>query len=308
MKTENYSQANNFVWFTGVVEDINDPLEMGRVKVRCFGFHSASKTQIKTEDLPWANVMTPVTSAAMSEIGQSATGLLQGSWVVGFFRDGTGAQDPLIMGSLPSMHTEKVNSSPYGFSDPDAIYPIEDKLNASDLPDEARKEYQDSFSYQKKTDLRTNASPVSIANVSDTWKFPNIADQIKPVYPKNHVTAFEHDSNIVEYDSSSPYNRYSHVHKSGTHREIDKDGNEMEVIVGDKYQVIAKGSNVHIKGLCNLTIEKGCNTKITGDWNIEVQGNKYEVVTGNVQETYSGNQTTTVTGNIDIDGKRIDLN
>ena len=324
MKTENYSQANNFVWFIGVVEDINDPLEMGRVKVRCFGFHSASKTQIKTEDLPWANVMTPVTSAAMSEIGQSATGLLQGSWVVGFFRDGTGAQDPLIMGSLPSMHTEKVNSSPYGFSDPDGIYPIESKLNASDLPDEARSEYQNSFSYTKKTELRTNNSPIAIANVDRTWNFPNISDQIKPVYPKNHVTSFEHDSNIIEYDSSSPNNRYSHLHKSGTHREIDKDGNEMEVIVGDKFQVIRKGSHVRIKGVCDLTIDEGCNTKITGDWNIEVQGNKYENIYGNskvyvqnnftetvgkdVAETYSGKQTTKVTGNIDIDGARIDLN
>ena len=82
----------------------------------------------------------------------------------------------------------------------------------------------------------------------------------------------------------------------------------MEVIVGDKYQVIVKGSHVRIKGVCDLTIDEGCNTKITGDWNIEVKGNKYENISGNVIETYGGEQKTKVTGNIDIDGKRIDLN
>lgn len=308
MKTENYSQANNFVWFTGVVEDINDPLEMGRVKVRCFGFHSEYKTDIKTEDLPWANVMMPITSAGMTQIGQSATGLLQGSWVVGFFRDGTGCQDPLVMGSLPSMFTSKVDSSPYGFSDPSSIYPVSSSLNSPDIPDEARKTFQNSFAYTTKTALRTNNKNVPIANVSDTWNFPNIADQIKPVYPANHVTAFEGDSNVIEYDSTAGVERFSHVHKSGTHREIDKDGNEMEVIVGDKYQVVAKGSHVRIEGVCDLTIDKGCNTKITGDWNIQVTGNKYENVTGDVIETYGGKQKTKVTGNIDIDGNIIELN
>ena len=34
--SENYFMGLDvFVWFTGVVEDLNDPAQLGRVKVRC---------------------------------------------------------------------------------------------------------------------------------------------------------------------------------------------------------------------------------------------------------------------------------
>jgi Gp5 N-terminal OB domain len=63
--------GGKFAWFTGVVEDTSDPLQMGRVRVRCFGYHTEDKVQIPTESLPWALVMTPITSASMSGIGTS---------------------------------------------------------------------------------------------------------------------------------------------------------------------------------------------------------------------------------------------
>jgi phage baseplate assembly protein gpV len=88
-----------FTWFTGVVEDINDPKLLNRVKVRSFGFHSQDKGILKTSDLPWAIVIMPPTSASYKGVGSNHE-LVVGSWVVGFFRDGPSAQDPLIMGSI----------------------------------------------------------------------------------------------------------------------------------------------------------------------------------------------------------------
>jgi len=85
-----------FVWFTGMIEDINDPEELNRVKVRCFGFYD---TTIAVNDLPWATVMMPVTSASIQGNGGNHH-LEVGSWVVGFFRDGPSAQDPMVMGSI----------------------------------------------------------------------------------------------------------------------------------------------------------------------------------------------------------------
>ena len=41
---------DGFVWFVGVVEDRNDPSKLGRVRVRCLGYHTADKTLIPTED------------------------------------------------------------------------------------------------------------------------------------------------------------------------------------------------------------------------------------------------------------------
>ena len=69
---ENYFMGlDGFVWFTGVVEDRNDPAQLGRVKVRCLGFHTESKTDIPTEDLPWAHIMHPVTDPSMQGMGLS---------------------------------------------------------------------------------------------------------------------------------------------------------------------------------------------------------------------------------------------
>lgn len=118
-------------WFTGVVEDVNDPLQLGRVRVRAFGYHTASMTDIPTEDLPWSTCIMPVTSASISGIGVSATGLLPGSWVMGFFRDGTELQDPVIVGSIPSSSSGVIGERNNGFSDPAGIFPY---FNGPDMP------------------------------------------------------------------------------------------------------------------------------------------------------------------------------
>ena len=96
---------DHFVWFVGVVEDRHDPQKLGRVKVRCLGYHSHDKTKIKTADLPWAAVMQPVGGNALSGIGDSPIGIVEGSWVVGFFRDAESLQEPMIMGTMPGLNT-----------------------------------------------------------------------------------------------------------------------------------------------------------------------------------------------------------
>lgn len=107
---------NNFVWFIGVVEDIADPLTLGRAKVRCFGFHPENKADVPTIDLPWAQVIQPTTSASVSGVGWSPNGLKPGSWVVGFFADGDTAQFPMVIGTLPGIHRPSEPSSYIGNS------------------------------------------------------------------------------------------------------------------------------------------------------------------------------------------------
>jgi GH24 family phage-related lysozyme (muramidase) len=85
--------------YTGVVENRQDPLKLGRCQVRVVGLHDYNKAQLKTEDLPWAFPMQPVTSAAMSGIGHSPLGPVEGTWVVVMFRDDD-EQQPIILGSL----------------------------------------------------------------------------------------------------------------------------------------------------------------------------------------------------------------
>ena len=89
-------------WFTAIVENINDPLNAGRVQIRCFDYHNQDLQMIPSKDLPWAMPIMPLTSAAQGGVGVSATGLQVGSWVFGFFRD-EDLQDPAIIGSVPGV-------------------------------------------------------------------------------------------------------------------------------------------------------------------------------------------------------------
>ena len=303
INTENFTQNGGFfIWFTGVVEDIHDPKEMGRVRVRCYGYHTPDKNLLATEDLPWASPMLPVTSASMTELGSSATGLLHGSWVVGFFRDGSNAQDPVIMGSIPSI-SSKVDYQ-FGFTDPDERYPVKKKLNIAETPLAAKtfkNDYKKSFSYTKKKEFRKTHDKVPTANGAyGTWVFPDIDSVIKPQYPKNHVIAYEkrddgvEDSHIVEYDVTEGQERISVIHRTGTYHEVTPTGDKTEVINGNSFQVVVKDDNVVVRGNCNLTIDSNCTTKIGGNWDIEVGGNVTTNVGGNYVENIGGklNQTT----------------
>lgn len=322
MNAENFINGGQFFWFTGVVEDINDPKEMGRVRVRCYGYHSEDKEKIPVESLPWSHVMVPVTSASMTEIGQSATGLLQGSWVIGFFRDGINAQDPFVMGSIPSVSSAV--DYQHGFTDPDGRYPVESKLNIAETPLAAKSKYKESFSYTKKDELRKTHDGVPTANGSheNNWAFPPIDSVIAPKYPANHVISYEkrddsdEASHIIEIDCTPNQERISTIHRTGTYNEITPVGDKTEVIVGNDFKVVVQNQNVNVIGNCNLTVDSNCSTYIKGNWNIQVDGNVIENVggsvvqnvSGNVSETYGGSQSTQVTGAIDIDGSRIDLN
>jgi hypothetical protein len=90
----------DFIWWIGIVEDRMDPEKMGRCRVRIYGYHSDSKVEIPTEDLPWAIPIQPIYSAAISGVGISPVGPLPGTWVVGFFLDGEDAQQPAFFGTL----------------------------------------------------------------------------------------------------------------------------------------------------------------------------------------------------------------
>ena len=98
-------------WF-GVVEDIHDPLQSNRVRVRVHGSHSPMTKDIPKEHLPWAIVAMPNTSASNSGVG-SSSGITHGSWVLGFWADEKeGQQFPVILATIPGLIPETKTSKP----------------------------------------------------------------------------------------------------------------------------------------------------------------------------------------------------
>ena len=88
---------DGFVWFIGVVESLDDPLKVGRCKVRIFGWNDKDTDTVPTDDLPWAYALVPVTQARI------LPNYVQGDWVIGFFLDAHVGQQPIIFGVLPAI-------------------------------------------------------------------------------------------------------------------------------------------------------------------------------------------------------------
>ena len=110
-------RGGKFTWFIGSICDIDDPLNLNRVKVCAYGYYDGIEDK---EDLPWATVMMPVTSASIKGNGGNHH-LEVDSWVVGFFRDGPSAQDPIVMGSIATQ-TDGVQDMPTESSVDNKVY------------------------------------------------------------------------------------------------------------------------------------------------------------------------------------------
>lgn len=86
------------LFFIGVVENNIDERLEGRVQVRAFGIHGTNK-DIPTEDLPWATLI----------IGSHDVNFVVpplNAWIFGFFLDGRSAQQPFVLGLIPTQFTQ----------------------------------------------------------------------------------------------------------------------------------------------------------------------------------------------------------
>jgi len=291
--------------FLGVVEDRNDPEQVGRVRVRIFGDHTEDKTQIPTESLPWAQVMMPVTSASLAGIGDSATGIVQGSWVVGFYLDGTDKQQPLIIGTVPGITSPGNNS--FGFSDPLGEHPR--RVDEADTPYSAMDfSYTDAESYINKVDLRVEeiekAVPSKVSSVAvdepdayyqrSTWSSPQVQQDTtgeagSPQYPFNKVKETE-SGHVFEVDDTPGNERISQYHRSGTNYEIQASGTTTQTFVSDRYTVVFGTDSIYVKGNVNLTIDGDLRQLVKGNYHLEVNGNKTEFVKGSRQSKIGLNE------------------
>lgn len=241
MKRPDSFTESDFRWFHGIVEDISDPAQMGRVRVRCYGYHSPDKKDIATSDLPWAHVMLPATSASVSGIGVSATGLLQGSFVLGFFRDGIYAQEPIIIGTIASMSFR--GDFTKGFTDPSGTYPLSNITE--DIPKEATSAYASSSVNTTKASVRADCS-------KSTAPLPS--DNIAPVYPSNKVIKTK-SGHSIELDDTTGKERVSIFHKSGSWIEILPDG---------KITIMSSGTQ-HISSKTNIELSAEGDVKISAN-------------------------------------------
>jgi hypothetical protein len=306
-----------FVWFQGVVEDRNDPLKLGRLRVRCLGWHTDDKSLIPTEALPWAHPMAPITSASISGIGQTPLGPVEGTWVIGFFRDGENAQEPVIMGTIGGI--PDVPEGGKGFSDPAGVYPkFFDVPDTNELARTTEGEGAPSL-FQKRQDkigdvpiarapknlLMSPAIPDAKTDKT-TWSEPNpryggqeegeYVATVQSSYPYNHVRMSEAGM-VEEWDDTPGANRTHSYHPSGTFEEIQHTGDKITKVTGDDFELFIKDKSVYIGGTCSVTIKGDSKLYVQGDHYLEVDGNYYETVRKDKVITIGGSEVTEIVAN-----------
>ena len=321
MAEQYFMGLDGFIWFVGVVENRNDPAELGRVQVRCLGYHTEDLSLIPTADLPWAHVMHPVTDPSMQGLGNTPSFLVEGSWVVGFFRDAREKQQPVIMGTLPG-YPEELPDTELGFNDPTGTYPNESKiysghgLSESDVSRLARGiESEEHEGLKLRRRLKQDDIPIAtkphIPTVSDsstaeertTWSEPDpksVASNLIPYpsakYPYNHVYESE-AGHIQEIDDTPGGERLMQQHSTGSFQEIHPDGSKVVKVVGDNYEIIAGTSNVLISGDVSLTMSGNVRELVKGDYVLEVEGNYTQNIHGEHEVKVGKNRAEEILGN-----------
>ena len=299
--------GKSFNWFVGVVEDRADPKRLGRLRVRCLGYHTEDLLKLPTADLPWAHMMNPITSATVSGLGQTPLGAVEGTWVVGFFQDGSDAQLPIIIGTLPGVPSElptkieKGDDGKYpgkGFQDYiNANYPKykETDVNRLAVGDDdnphstltIRKADRDlavgvaqidgifSGVAQIPIDLDATASVVAGRIVGGTWSEPETP--YDATYPYNHVYESE-GGHIREMDDTPDKERIHERHASGSGYEIHPDGTRVARVKQDNYTIVTGDDYAHIKGTSRQTTDGGVRVRVNSSG---TDGNNYNIEVGN---------------------------
>lgn len=309
---------NKFQWHFGVVEDRNDPFNLGRVKVRFYGVHSDKLDDVSTDQLPWATVIQSPTSPATSGVGGPIVGLVEGAWVIGFFIDEGFYQKPMVLGAIPGIPSELPQEGT-AFNDPNLNYPRDvDGLHKIGDPDSSYlsrgKKAEEHVTLKKKrasrvTDVPTAKAPsitlqddkpnVDYENVK--WNEPHPRgidgtspeDEYESKYPYNFVFESEKGS-VLELDDTLDGERIHSYHKSGTFEEVQPDGTKVTKVVGKNYEIYLNGKNVQVTGDVNLTVNGNVKLSVTGDKYEEIEGNHFITIGKDKIEKIGGNHLTEI--------------
>ena len=309
IRSEEWMGLNGFVWFVGIVEDRQDPLRIGRVRVRCFGWHTSDKNDLPTDSLPWAQVLMPANSASTSGVGSSPTGLAEGSWVVGFFMDGRRAQTPMVLGSFHGVAGDGADSNS-GFNDPYGVYPLVKNTPDTSMLSIGGDAYLEHPNTKDRISSRLEDMPeaairkttsVSYDDTEEvyetpTWSQPELQGlTTPPLYPYNHVRTTE-SGHVFEVDDTEGARRIHEYHASGTNREITDDGTRVTRVVGDDYEIVIRDKKVVVYGSCSITVIGDARVRVDGDMVQEVFGDYHLHVKGDMNTKIEGNRNTEVIG------------
>ena len=134
-------------------------------------------------------------------------------------------------------------------------------------------------------------------------------------YPHNQLRYTE-SGHLEEFDDTPGYERINIRHKVGTFIEIDANGQQVNRIVGDSYQIIDRHGFISIEGNCHITVAGNANINVENNATLSVSGNLKQDIGGDMTFGVGGKTIIGSTGDVSIrtagtlalDGKIIHLN
>jgi hypothetical protein len=279
--------------------------------------------------------MNPITSATVSGLGQTPLGAVEGTWVVGFFQDGSDAQQPIIIGTLPGVPSELPDiDSNKGFQDAvNGVYPKYKETDVNRLavnskissPQGTTEDNPHSSLTIRKADRTKSIGRADFNEVTafmsdldnqtlsgdDGAAFSEPETPYNATYPHNHVYESE-SGHIREIDDTPGAERIHERHASGTGYEIHPNGSKVTRVKKDNYDLVTGDDFAHIKGNSSTTVDGGVRVFVNADSstdnqnytievgnnaNVNIQVNKGDV---NVSTLGEGDINLNSTGNINM--------
>ena len=313
--------------YRGVIEDNNDPEQLGRCKIRIWGIHdelksSEQKEGIPTDILPWGEPCLGLIEGSVSGHGMFSVPL-KGSHVFCFFENGNW-ECLRYFATVPGLPVEKPDTSK-GFNDPEGKYPRSDRLNEPDYHRLSRGVSEGTIVEHKNNNLDLQVEK----STGEKWDEPE--SPYAAQYPHNIVLT-THGGITIEIDSTVGAERVHIFHPSNTYIEIDAQGNMVFRNEGDRFMITKGDENKHVFGNENETIDIDKTKYIKGEETIKVDVDRKTTIGNDETENIGNNETRTVGqtcketigkdwtvsvggnihieagGNITIKGARIDLN
>lgn len=274
----------NVLYFIGQVEEVAHGTGIsGRVRVRAMGVHPPlhwtpapdgfagdDLSNVPTEALPWASVLSNGGAAKMPGVGE---------WVIGMFMDGRDAQHPVIVGVLPGFNTTLPSGSGTAYDSMDTPQLQENIDNFNESSPSSPEAW---------IGTGNKAEQSSMNNLRDITTKTGDGRSIEELPPEyggdpsklSVVQAIAQGSNI-QVGGSGDSEHISIVHTTGTHIVIDSRGN-VKVGTGETIQNMAANIQQYADGSYdiiageNLTIkvaEGKATIDVAGDIDIKSGGN-----------------------------------
>ncbi len=211
-QTQEY-YGDDFRWFVATVINSTPPFGFeGRVRIRVHGIHNPSTGEIGESDLPWAQVMIPLTEGGSSGHGRVPQ-VLPGALVYGFFLDAKFSQLPIILGSVSKI--EYPTDVQAKLSNEQELSVFKTRLNKREQNVE-EPEIENDTSEKKDVNEALRRSQAMKFFIDNGYSIPQAAGIVAGLQESSKFVSFQEDDTsdrrgIASWKSNSP--RYGNLIK-----------------------------------------------------------------------------------------------